>query len=49
MDRVKKKLNGKDFREDESLSYVHQVSKLINQARSHENICQAFVGWCPFW
>ncbi|EAS01249.1 phosphatidylinositol 3- and 4-kinase family protein (macronuclear) [Tetrahymena thermophila SB210] len=49
MDRIKKKLNGKDFQENESLTYTEQVSKLINQATSHENICQAYIGWCPFW
>ncbi|EGR30890.1 phosphatidylinositol 3- and 4-kinase family protein, putative [Ichthyophthirius multifiliis] len=49
MDRIKKKLNGKDFKENEQLSYVEQVNKLINQATSHENICQAYMGWCPFW
>ena len=22
---------------------------LIEQATSHQNLCQCFVGWCPFW
>uniref|UniRef100_A0ACD5YBT4 Uncharacterized protein n=1 Tax=Avena sativa TaxID=4498 RepID=A0ACD5YBT4_AVESA len=26
-----------------------QVQKLILQATSHENLCQNYVGWCPFW
>ncbi|CAM6130085.1 unnamed protein product [Calypogeia fissa] len=26
-----------------------QVQKLIAQARSPENLCQSYVGWCPFW
>jgi FKBP12-rapamycin complex-associated protein len=26
-----------------------QVQKLILQAMSHENLCQSYVGWCPFW
>jgi len=39
MERIKNKLNGKDFDENEQLSYTEQVSKLINQATSHENIC----------
>lgn len=39
-----------DSREvDHGLSYKLQVQKLIIQARSHENLCQNYVGWCPFW
>ncbi|KAG8650537.1 serine/threonine-protein kinase TOR isoform X2 [Manihot esculenta] len=39
-----------DTREVEhGLSVKLQVQKLINQARSHENLCQNYVGWCPFW
>ncbi len=26
-----------------------QVMRLIQQATSHENLCQAYIGWCPFW
>jgi len=26
-----------------------QVDRLIEQATSHENLCQHFMGWCPFW
>jgi len=26
-----------------------QVDRLIAQATSHENLCQHFTGWCPFW
>ncbi|KAJ7542470.1 hypothetical protein O6H91_10G108000 [Diphasiastrum complanatum] len=26
-----------------------QVQKLIAQATSHENLCQSYIGWCPFW
>ena len=29
---------------------VHlQVNRLIKQATSHENLCQSYIGWCPFW
>jgi len=49
MDRIKKKLVGRDFKENEQLKVEVQVSKLIKQATSHENICQAYMGWCPFW
>lgn len=31
------------------LSVHEQVHKLIQQATSHENLCQAYQGWCPFW
>lgn len=49
LDRIKKKLVGKDFKENEALNIVDQVNKLVRQATSHENICQAYMGWCPFW
>lgn len=26
-----------------------QVDRLIIEATSVENLCQLFVGWCPFW
>ncbi|XP_004292060.1 PREDICTED: serine/threonine-protein kinase TOR [Fragaria vesca subsp. vesca] len=39
-----------DSREvDHGLSVKLQVQKLIGQATSHENLCQNYVGWCPFW
>lgn len=39
-----------DSREVEhGLSVKLQVQKLIVQASSHENLCQNYVGWCPFW
>ncbi|GMQ01213.1 hypothetical protein CsSME_00047925 [Camellia sinensis var. sinensis] len=39
-----------DTREVEhGLSVKLQVQKLILQASSHENLCQNYVGWCPFW
>lgn len=39
-----------DTREPEhGLSVKLQVQKLILQATSHENLCQNYVGWCPFW
>lgn len=30
-------------------SVEEQVNRLIVQATSVENLCQLFVGWCPFW
>ncbi|CAK9144986.1 unnamed protein product [Ilex paraguariensis] len=39
-----------DIREvDHGLSVKLQVQKLILQATSRENLCQNYVGWCPFW
>ena len=26
-----------------------QVQRLIEEATSHINLCQAYIGWCPFW
>ena len=49
LDRIKKKLLGKEFNDLQSLTVLEQVNKLIKQAASHENICQAYLGWCPFW
>lgn len=46
--RVSSKLTGTDF--DKNVLNVHsQVSHLIEQATSIENLCQCYVGWCPFW
>jgi FKBP12-rapamycin complex-associated protein len=26
-----------------------QVQRLIVEATSHINLCQSYIGWCPFW
>jgi hypothetical protein len=26
-----------------------QVQRLILAATSHENLCESYIGWCPFW
>ncbi|KAE9046870.1 Serine/threonine-protein kinase [Phytophthora rubi] len=50
VDRVKKKLAGRDFDDGSKvLSVDAQVDRLIHQATSHENLCQLYYGWCPFW
>lgn len=51
INRVSKKLTGKDFGSDDQppLDVPEQVQRLIHQARSHENLCQCYIGWCPFW
>lgn len=49
--RVESKLKGTDFETEgmELLSVPEQVDKLIKEATSHHNLCQAYIGWCPFW
>ncbi|KAF0683063.1 Aste57867_24843 [Aphanomyces stellatus] len=50
IERVRKKLRGRDFEQDaKALTVPAQVDRLIQQATSHENLCQAFMGWNPFW
>ncbi|TMW61633.1 hypothetical protein Poli38472_010696 [Pythium oligandrum] len=47
--RVQAKLTGRDFEgEAEPLDVTAQVQRLITQATSHENLCQCYIGWCPF-
>eukprot|EP00300_Choanocystis_sp_HF-7_P014320 c18647_g1_i1.p1 GENE.c18647_g1_i1~~c18647_g1_i1.p1 ORF type:complete len:738 (-),score=200.72 c18647_g1_i1:144-2357(-) len=46
--RVESKLRGTDFGEG-VLKVQDQVEKLIEQATSHQNLAQLYVGWCPFW
>lgn len=48
INRIKSKLNGKDFKNKIPLKVEEQVEKLIKQSTSHENICQSFIGWNPF-
>lgn len=47
--RVRDKLTGKDFNNKEALQISEQVDLLIRQATSNENLCQCYIGWCPFW
>lgn len=47
--RVRQKLTGRDFNTAQPLDVADQVARLIQQATSHENLCQLYVGWCPFW
>jgi len=46
--RVEKKLTGLDFGPN-VLVVREQVNKLIQQATSIDNLCQCYLGWCPFW
>ena len=31
------------------LTVAAQVQRLIEEATSHVNLAQAYIGWCPFW
>ena len=41
-------LVGRDF-SSLPLDVPAQVDKLVREAVSVQNLCQAYVGWCPFW
>merc|ERR1719322_528975 len=47
--RVRDKLTGRDFSREETLDIAEQVDRLIEQATNNENLCQSYIGWCPFW
>lgn len=47
--RVREKLTGRDFSHDDSVTVSKQVDLLIQQATNNENLCQCYIGWCPFW
>jgi len=51
--RVESKLKGTDFMDDSINQHVldvpGQVQRLIVEATSHINLCQSYIGWCPFW
>lgn len=49
VNRVRDKLTGRDFDANVTLNVNQQVDLLIRQATSHENLCQCYIGWCPFW
>ena len=48
VNRIKAKLLGNDFKNRTHLQVKDQVDLLIRQATSHENVCQAWLGWNPF-
>jgi FKBP12-rapamycin complex-associated protein len=49
LNRVKEKLTGRDFKDNEELTYISQVDKLLIEATKLENLCQHYIGWCSFW
>ena len=51
-ERILDKLNGYDFNKSilvKPLDVQQQVDVLITKATDEENICQSYIGWCPFW
>lgn len=46
IDRVRRKLTGRDFKPDQTLDVKAQVEKLVDEATKTENLCVAFLGWC---
>ncbi|CAF1458889.1 unnamed protein product [Adineta ricciae] len=49
INRVRDKLTGNDFHHEQPVDIPTQVELLIKQATNHENLCQSYLGWCPFW
>lgn len=47
--RITDKLIGNDIKRFHELDVPEQVDKLMQQATSVENLCQHYIGWCPFW
>uniref|UniRef100_A0A1I7WNI1 FATC domain-containing protein n=1 Tax=Heterorhabditis bacteriophora TaxID=37862 RepID=A0A1I7WNI1_HETBA len=43
IDRIKQKLTAVEVSESE------QIDRLVELATLHENLCQCYIGWCPFW
>uniref|UniRef100_A0A915Q5B5 Serine/threonine-protein kinase TOR n=1 Tax=Setaria digitata TaxID=48799 RepID=A0A915Q5B5_9BILA len=42
-------VEGRDFNPNVEFSVPEQVGRLIDQAILAENLCQCYIGWCPFW
>lgn len=50
LNRIRDKLTGRDFPNVEAVvSVPKQVDLLIKIATNNENLCQCYMGWCPFW
>ena len=45
INRVRDKLTGRDFATEDPVDVQRQVELLIQQATSHENLCQCYIGW----
>ncbi|EDQ89940.1 uncharacterized protein MONBRDRAFT_16665, partial [Monosiga brevicollis MX1] len=51
MRRVKEKLDGMEFgtQAHARITKVDQVERIIQQASDPRNLCQAYIGWFPYW
>ncbi|GMR53581.1 hypothetical protein PMAYCL1PPCAC_23776, partial [Pristionchus mayeri] len=49
IERIKLKLSGREFHANQVTSIQEQVERLVDQATSHKNLAQSYIGWCPFW
>ncbi|UMM14075.1 hypothetical protein L5515_002037 [Caenorhabditis briggsae] len=55
METIKRKLDGTEFAQNdgsnplEALAVADQLALLVEQATSSTNLCQSYIGWCPFW
>ena len=49
LNRINEKLTGTDFNNKIPLEVPEQITRLINEAISDENLCQLYLGWNPFW
>ena len=47
--RIKSKLDGRDLEPDKVYEVPDQVSRLIEEATNHTNLCRMFRGWFPWW
>jgi FKBP12-rapamycin complex-associated protein len=56
MQRLSDKLTGRDAAsggqqgaDSGDLSVQAQIRRLVKESTSNENLCQSYIGWCPFW
>ena len=45
IDRVRKKLAGRDYKTPLPLTIKEQVERLVDDATKTENLCVAYIGW----
>ena len=56
MQRLSDKLTGRDATamgqqgaDSGDLSVQAQIRRLVKESTLNENLCQSYIGWCPFW
>ena len=49
LERIQAKFKGEDFLTEFPLNIKEQVERLIQDATSHDKLCQCFIGWCAVW